>query len=65
MLDVLYDSYGYGEDIVGMDTFAKQGIIGYDTELERDVDIMDTERYRSEGGVTNTDLRQAKCDCQG
>ena len=49
----------------GMQTLAQQGILGFDPTLEKDIELVEAMSYFTEGGVTDTDLRPAKCACGG
>ena len=64
MLEDLYDGHGY-MSVDGMQTLAQQGILGFDPTLEKDIELVEAMSYFTEGGVTDTDLRPAKCACGG
>lgn len=63
MLEDLYEGHGY-RSVYGMKTLAQQGILGFEPTLEKDIELVEAMSFFTEGGVTDTDLRPAKCACK-
>lgn len=63
MLDTLYDSYGYDESVIGMDTLATQGKLAFDAEYTKDIKYTEIGSFIRQDGDRYTDYRWPKCNC--